>query len=151
MFVTAYNRFLEDQDEIIRNTEAVIGQLSDSSSLEIEREKLEQEMAVLAEMVRNFVAENARTVMDQGKYQERYSRMAERYETLKEKHDKVSREIAARTARSQMMGKFLDTLKKNGGVEEFDEVLWGDTVDYVTVNREKKMVFTFRNGVEIII
>jgi len=150
-FVTAYNRFLEDKDEIIRNMEAVIEQLSDSSGLEMEREKLEQEMTVLAEMVRNCVAENARTAMDQGKYQERYSGLAERYETLKEKHDKVSGEIAARTARSQMMGKFLDTLKKNGVVEEFDEVLWGDIVDYVTVDCEKKLVFTFRNGVEIII
>lgn len=150
-FVTAYNRFLEDQDEIIRNMETVIGQLSDNSGLEMEREKLEQEMTVLAEMVRNCVAENARTAMDQGKYQERYSGLAERYETLKEKHDKVSGEIAARTARSQMMGKFLDTLKKNGVVEEFDEVLWGDIVDYVTVDCEKKLVFTFRNGVEIII
>lgn len=148
-FVTAYNRFLEDQDEIIRNMETVIGQLSDNSGLEMEREKLEQEMTVLAEMVRNCVAENARTAMDQGKYQERYSGLAERYETLKEKHDKVSGEIAARTARSQMMGKFLDTLKKNGVVEEFDEVLWGDIVDYVTVDCEKKLVFTFRNGVEI--
>lgn len=94
-FVTAYNRFLEDKDEIIRNMEVVIGQLSDSGGLEMEREKLEQEMTVLAEMVRNCLDENARTTMDQGKYQERYSGLAERYETLKEKHDMVSGEIAA--------------------------------------------------------
>lgn len=86
-FVTAYNRLLEDKDEIIRNMEVVIGQLSDSSGLEMEREKLGQEMTVLAEMVRNCVAENAQTAMDQGKYQERYSGLAERYETLKDKFE----------------------------------------------------------------
>ncbi len=91
------------------------------------------------------------TEIDQGKYQECCSGLAERYETLREKHDKVSGEIAARTAWSQMMRKFLDILKKNGGVEEFDEVLWGDIVDYVTADCEKKVVFTFGNGVEIII
>ncbi|MCI9638421.1 MAG: recombinase family protein [Hungatella sp.] len=150
-FAAAYNRFLAGQDEIIRNTETVIGQLSDSSGLETEREKLEQEMAVLAEMVQNCVAENARTAMDQGKYQERYSGLAGRYETLKEKHDKVSEEIAARTARSQVLARFLETLKKNGVVEEFDEVLWGDMVEHVTVDCKKKMVFTFKNGVEVTI
>ena len=150
-FAAAYNRFLAGRDEIIRNTETVIGQLSDSSGLETEREKLEQEMAVLAEMVQNCVAENARTAMDQGKYQERYSGLAGRYETLKEKHDKVSEEIAARTARSQVLARFLETLKKNGVVEEFDEVLWGDMVEHVTVDCKKKMVFTFKNGVEVTI
>lgn len=108
-------------------------------------------MAVLAEMVQNCVAENARTAMDQGKYQERYSGLAGRYETLKEKHDKVSEEIAARTARSQVLARFLETLKKNGVVEEFDEVLWGDMVEHVTVDCKKKMVFTFKNGVEVTI
>lgn len=137
--------------EIIRNTETVIGQLSDSSGLEKEREKLEQEMAVLAEMVQNCVAENARTAMNQGKYQERYSGLAGRYETLKKKHDKVSGEITARAARSQVLAMFLETLKKNGVVEEFDEVLWGDMVEHVTVDCKKKMVFTFKNGVEITI
>lgn len=102
-------------------------------------------------MVQNCVTENAQTAMNQGKYQERYSGLAGCYETLKKKHNRVSREIAARAARSQVLAMFLETLKKNGVVEEFDEVLWGDMVEHVAVDCKKKMVFTFKNGVEITI
>jgi len=35
-------------------------------------------------------------------------------------------------------------------VSEFDETLWGSLVDYVTVGKDKTMVFTLIGGTEII-
>ncbi len=34
-------------------------------------------------------------------------------------------------------------------VSEFDEVLWGSLVEYVTVGKDKTMVFTLIGGTEI--
>ena len=34
-------------------------------------------------------------------------------------------------------------------VSEFDETLWGSLVDYVTVGKDKTMVFTLIGGTEI--
>ena len=34
-------------------------------------------------------------------------------------------------------------------VSEFDETLWGSLVDYVTVGRDKTMVFTLIGGTEV--
>ena len=34
-------------------------------------------------------------------------------------------------------------------VSEFDETLWGSLVDYVTVGKDKTMVFTLIGGTEV--
>ena len=34
-------------------------------------------------------------------------------------------------------------------VSEFDETLWGSLVDYVTVGKDKSMVFTLLGGTEM--
>lgn len=38
----------------------------------------------------------------------------------------------------------------NGIVENFNEGLWGGTLEYVTVFNKMKVVITFKGGIEII-
>ncbi len=46
--------------------------------------------------------------------------------------------------------RFIDELKKlPEAVSEFDEALWGSLVEYVTVSKDKTMVFTMISGTEI--
>ena len=149
VFVKAYDIFLDERDEIIQNTELVIERLTDCTEQETQKKELEQEIAVLVDMVQNCVAENARIAIDQDKYQGRYNGLVERYEAAKQKHDGICGEIASRTARAQTLGRLLGRLKQDGIVTEFDSVLWGDMVDFVTVDSKKKMTFTFKNGAEI--
>lgn len=148
-FVKAYSIFLEERDEIIQNTELVISRLTDSTEQEAQKKELEQEIAILVDMVQNCVAENARIAIDQDKYQERYNGLVERYEAAKTKHESICGEIGSRSARAQVLGQFLKRLKEDGAVTEFDSVLWSDMVDFVTVDSKKQMVFTFKNGAEI--
>ena len=45
---------------------------------------------------------------------------------------------------------FLDTLNNQSElVTEFDEELWYSTVDSVTVYKDMRMVFTFRDGRQV--
>lgn len=148
-FVKAYSIFLEERDEIIQNTELVISRLTDCTEQEAQKKELEQEIAILVDMVQNCVAENARIAIDQDKYQERYNSLVERYEAAKSKHESVCGEIGSRSARAQMLGQFLKRMKEDGAVTEFDSVLWSDMVDFITVDGKKQMVFTFKNGAEI--
>lgn len=145
-FVKAYSIFLEERDEIIQNTELIISRLTDCTA---QKEEVEQEIAILVDMIQNCVAENARIAIDQDKYQERYNGLVKRYEAAKAKHESICGEIGSRSARAQTLGQFLKRLKKDGAVTEFDSVLWSDTVDFVTVDGKKQMVFTFKNGAEI--
>ena len=148
-FVKAYSIFLEERDEIIQNTELTISHLTDCTEQEAQKEEVEQEIAILVDMIQNCVAENARIAIDQDKYQERYNGLVKRYEAAKAKHESICGEIGSRSARAQTLEQFLKRLKKDGAVTEFDSVLWSDTIDFVTVDGKKQMVFTFKNGAEI--
>lgn len=145
----AYSIFLEERDEIIQNTELVISRLTDCTEQEAQKKELEQEIAILVDMVQNCVAENARIAIDQDKYQEHYNGLVERYEAEKVKHESVCGEIGSRSAKVQTLGQFLKWMKEDGVVTEFDSILWSDMVDFVTVDSKKQMIFTFKNGAEI--
>ena len=55
-----------------------------------------------------------------------------------------------RGIRRRESGRFIDELEKlPETVSEFDEALWGSLVEYVTVSKDKTMVFTMIGGTEI--
>ena len=59
-------------------------------------------------------------------------------------------DIRQRGIRRREFERFIDELKKlPEAVSEFDEALWGSLVEYVTVGKDKTMVFTMIGGNEI--
>ena len=59
-------------------------------------------------------------------------------------------DIRQRGIRRREFERFIDELKKlPEAVSEFDEALWGSLVEYVTVGKDKTMVFTLLGGTEI--
>lgn len=149
IFVTAYNKLLPEKSEIIANIELMRKAVFNISDLTAEREKLQQEMAVLVEMTQSCIAENARIAQNQEEYQERYNSFVERYETAKLRFDEINYSIEQKKAGSEKMRQFAKTLKEQDDViAEFDESLWCRLADFVTVGRESVAV-TFRDGTEI--
>ena len=58
-------------------------------------------------------------------------------------------DIRQRGIRRREFERFIDELKKlPEAVSEFDEALWGSLVEYVTVSKDKTMVFTLLGGTE---
>lgn len=107
-------------------------------------------MSILVEMTQSIIAENARTVFDQDNYEKRYNSLVERFEDKKIKYEELAAIIADKQARSEIIGNFIKTIKKMDRiVETFDEGLWGGTVEYVTIINRKKVVLTFKGGIEI--
>ena len=149
-FVTAYNQLVTEKEEIIANTEIVCRTLCDTTGLQEEKQRLEDEIEVLVEMTQNMVAENSCIAQDQNEYQERYDNLVQRYEEAKEKHDTVANTLSEKAAQSERLKEFIDRLKAQKGViKEFDEGLWCALVDYMTVSKKKKITVTFRDGTKI--
>ncbi len=145
-FVTAFNKLVTERGEIIANARLVRQTLCDTAELEREKAALGQELAVLVEMTQNCIAENARVAQDQGEYQKRYNGLVERYEKAKARFDEVTETIAQRSAKGERLAGFIRTLEAQGKpVAEFDERLWGATVDYVTVGVDGGMTVVFRD------
>ena len=64
--------------------------------------------------------------------------------------EQVAADIRQRGIRRREFERFIMELEKlPEAVSEFDETLWGSLVDYVTVGRDKTMVFTLIGGTEV--
>lgn len=69
-------------------------------------------MNAAAKLIKQCVAENARTALDQTEYQKKYSGLAERFNRAKERLSQVSRAITERQAKRERAGGFVSS--KNG-------------------------------------
>lgn len=141
---------MTEKKEIISNSELIRSTICVTDALESEKQKLEDEMAVVVEMTQNIVAENARIAQDQDEYQKRYDSLVEQYDTAKARYDEVVEAIAAKEAQSQRLADFIQVLKaQDGTILGFDGKLWGSMVEFVMVGRKKELTVTFRDGTEI--
>ena len=79
-----------------------------------------------------------------------YDAAVSRYEVTKAEREQVAADIRQRGIRRREFERFIMELEKlPEAVSEFDETLWGSLVDYVTVGRDKTMVFTLIGGTEV--
>lgn len=149
-FVSAYNRLVTEKKEIIANAELVRKTLCATDALQIEKQRLEDELSMVVSMTQSIVAENARIAQDQDEYKKRYDSLVDRYDETKAQYDSVAESIAAKEAKSVRLAEFISLMKEQKGVvSEFDMGLWSSTVEYVTVGRGKEITVTFRDGTEI--
>jgi len=149
-FVEAFNRIVENKDWLIEDYDAIIAMLTDTAELDKESKRLRDECAVVMELIRKCVDENAHSAMDQGEYQERYNGLVTRYEAAKKRLDTIADEKQARVAKRENITRFLDDLRRRDGIiEGFDEELWYATVETVTVSFSRELTFVFKNGAEI--
>lgn len=150
LFISAVNQLLADRDEILANFEAIKQVLFDTADLDMEHAKLQNEMAVVAEMVKKCVDENAHIAQSQDEYLRRYEGLVHRFETVKNRFKEVGGLITETKARQEMVEAFIDSLKKQDClITVFDEQLWYGLVDYATICSEDDVRFAFKDGMEI--
>ncbi len=150
LFLKAANAIFEEKDGIVEDYEAVKDTLFDTSELEAERLRLQEEMNVVAELIEQCVAENARIALDQTEYQKKYDGLAERFSGAKERLLEVGRSITERQARWEKIGRFISSLEnQDGPLTGFNEDDWYSLVEYATVYGKDDIRFTFKNGMEV--
>ena len=150
MFVIAVNRLIENKAEIIRNYEEMRDLIFDTSALETERDALNEELTVVAELIQKVVDENARTAQNQDKYREKYDSLVARFEKAKERIAEIARLKSDKESRRLQADSFMKELKKlDSLVTEFDEKLWYTLVDCIMVYSKEDIRFVFRDGAEI--
>jgi polyribonucleotide nucleotidyltransferase len=149
-FVKAFNSLLENREEILEGYEAIIETLTDTSRLDKESARLQSECEVVAELVRKCVEENASTVMNQKDYQERYTELVERYEEIKRAISENCNKRQEGNARKESIKDFIRMLEKSEALlAVFDEEVWNATVESVYINTDKKITFSFKDGLEL--
>lgn len=135
-FVKSFNKLVKRKKEITKNADIIIEKLSDTSGLKEERQALEHEISVLRQMADGIV---------RGEDRSEYARIIKEYDEKSKTLAELNEKIAMREDRIKILSEYKKALNKNP-ISEFDDTLWGSTVDYVMVDREKHISVYFRDG-----
>ena len=149
-FLKAANAVFAEKDGVREDYDSIKDTLFGTTELEAERLRLQEEMNVVAELIEQCVAENARTALDQTEYQKRYDGLAERFNRAKARLEEVGQSITERQAKREKIGRFVSCLEKlDGPLTAFREDDWYSLVEYATVYSREDIRFNFKNGMEI--
>jgi DNA invertase Pin-like site-specific DNA recombinase len=148
-FVTAYNILAADKTQLLDDCRIMQTVLSDCSGLDAEIPALQEEMDVVAGLIRKCVEENSRDAQSQSEYGARYNGYVERYEAVQNKLEDLQREHALRQAKAGTIGAFMFAISEQDALTDFDEKLWTATICSVTVHSDGRMAFHFLTGDDI--
>jgi hypothetical protein len=151
-FVESINTVLRRKDEVLTACREVIAILSDTSSLDVEREKAQLHSDELKKALQEMIRENARTAQDQAEYDRRYGELADQYQRSTSQVSKLDGQILDHRVRCERLTAYMDALDGNQPIVEFNEGLWNATVETVTVRADKGrggvLVFRWKDGGE---
>ena len=95
---------------------------------------------------------NSTTAIDQEEYTARYSGLVERYDRAQARINDLEKQRTERMAKADAIGGFTFRLRElDQPLEHFDERLWLDVIDIVTVYHNGDLTFKFQNGREIMV
>ena len=149
-FVRVVNKLIGDRSTLLADLGEVQQMYSGTDELDQRLRELDDLLNTEADAVQAQIARNARVAQNQDDYSAAYDAAVSRYETTKAEREQVAAEIRQRGIRRREFERFIAELKKlPEAVSEFDETLWGSLVEYVTVGKDKTMVFTLIGGTEM--
>ena len=150
--IRAVNQYLSEKDELLANAEVMAQVAGKVDALQDELMKASVETEALTDKLQEMVEENARVAQNQEAYNIRYNELAEKCEAADQKVHEIEDEITERQSRGKRLMRFVETMRGLGDSQaDFDEGIWNELVDFVTVKSKKEMVFTFFDGTEVAI
>mgnify|MGYP002769029555 CR=1 FL=1 len=149
-FIIAYNQLLGNRKELLEACEVMREAVSDCSALNKEIDALNDEIQLIAEMVNQFVKENASSKQSQSSYDKKYNSLVRRYEKANKRLTGVTQERDGRINRERELRIFIFELaEKPLVIEEWDEELWVSILETATVHKDGQITFLFKNGTSI--
>ena len=150
LFVKALNMLLGDRRAISKTLKEAIATAYGTEALQAEREKIIAEMAVVAEMVMQYVQDNASKLSNQSDYDERYAEVTKRYTDLKQQDEDLQNQISDKASRQAAAEEFLkEFIRQPDTVLDFDPTTLRLLTERITVYPDGKIIFRFKDGTEI--
>jgi len=139
-----------EKDRYMTEYEAELNALADTVLFDKQTAILTAECAEAAALVEDCIAANAANAMNQAEYQKRYDVLVARYDAAKEQLAKLKQEKLEHTARKEKISRILNILRKTETTpQDFDETLWRETVETLTIYSPEDVAVRFYSGTEI--
>ena len=150
IFVKALNSLVEVKENVIAELRTLIDSVCQTEELPEERDKVEQELGVLAARLETLIRENARVAQDQNAYLKQEAEIRA-LDVEKQGHlETLDEQIAERESkRNTLEGMIQLVCGIDGEQVEFDEELWGGLLDHIVVKEDGAIVVIFNGGIEI--
>ena len=149
-FISALSELLADRETLLDNGRLILNELTDCSEIDTELNDISVELDLLTGLIRNYIAENAVTAIEQSDYTEHYNKLTDKHEELQNRYAELRRQREERLCKADALGEFLFRLSELDLLElSFDDSLWNWSVERVTVFADGEMRFRFKNGMEI--
>jgi len=149
-FLTAFNTLIQNRDALIEDGIIIQRTLTDFTEIDQQITSIIEEQEIVTELIRKCIAQNASDALDQGEYAKRYASLMERFDAAAAKLADLNENKQARDDQACMIGGFLFELRERDELlAEFDPYIWAITVDTVTAYHDGRLVFKFRNGLEL--
>lgn len=149
-FVRAFNSLIRNKAELIQNCRLVMERYTNCTEIDAQLSRLGDELDVVVELTRKWVAENAKTAQDSDEFMVRYREYDARYEELQGRINELEATKQERQDRVKRFEIFIRALEKqHGELTEFDDSVWLALIDTVLVKPDGKLVFRFVNEATI--
>ncbi|HCC34149.1 MAG TPA: resolvase [Ruminococcaceae bacterium] len=150
-FVRAWAALVADRDRYISGCETELASLVDTAAFDKQTATLTAECAEAAALVEECIAANAASALNQAEYQMRYDALVARYDSAKIQLDLLKRDKLERMAHKEKIHRFADILRgAESAPDEFDEKLWREVVETMTVHSRGDVTVKFCGGMEIL-
>ena len=137
---------MADKAGVIADCRALQHMLTDTTAMEQEIADLSKQLGDSTEELRQHVEGNMRSAMSQEQFWKRYNMLEERCNLLSDRLAQLQTSIKERKQRADVIGGFMFEIKERDGIiDEFDEELWITLLESVTITREGKWQFKFKN------
>ena len=150
-FIQVVNQIIDNKSEIINVCEATLGKSCSPHDIDVQCASLQAELEVVTGLMQSHVSANAHAVLDQADYKRQYDEYAARHAKIKDMLAELRAQKEALVARSGQIRLYIDALKKQPVITEFDEMLWHGTVERVIIMQDRILRFIFKDGNEIVV
>ena len=145
-FVTAFNQVIERKDEIIRICMDTMTERCDVSSIDARLATLSGELDVVAELIEQNIATNARMALDQDENRQKSEELMARHDSIQNEINDLECRRAELIAKLKGIRHYIGVIQAEGRITEFDETLWLNTVDQLWIKPDGTMRFEFKGG-----
>ena len=150
IFVKALNSLVEVKEKVIVELQSLIDDVCQTVELTEERDKVEQELSVLAERLETLIRENAQVAQDQTAYLKQENEIRARYLEKQGALEKLDEQITERESKRKTLETMIQMVYGiNGEQVEFDEELWSGLLEHIVVKEGGAAVVVFKGGIEI--
>lgn len=148
-FVRAINKAISDKEvftqKLVKNVEKVIQKAQENLSIDEIQKRLKELQQELMKLVRI----NVNTGLDAEVYDGEYARIAKEIESLREKKQRIQEAKLDNTIRKNRAEKIADIINKREVIKEFDEELFRNVIERITILSIAEVEFKFKSGLKV--